>query len=188
MKTTKTILFAVMLVFTLFTACKKEDNSTTGPNATIIINTDEGASFEAIALDNKEKLSGASVVLGNGQLLNNSFYRQFTVGTNKGDLTFRFSFPSSMIGKAEANMYKEHTLYEYTLSLQETGNLTDVVAESYFSGSSTFFYDDNAEGKIILRGNYTYAGIKYSVFGEVDMIVTGKDNKNYTIKGVFWKK
>jgi hypothetical protein len=187
MKTIRINLLGVMLMIALFSACKKENNNI-NPNAALVISTDEGASFEAIASGNSEKLSGASVVLGNGQLLNNSFYRQFTVGTNKGDLAFRFSFPSSMIGKAEANMYKEHTLYEYTLSLQETGNLTDVVAESYFSGSSTFFYDDNAEGKIILRGNYTYAGIKYSVFGEVDMIVTGKDNKNYTIKGVFWKK
>lgn len=145
--------------------------------------------MEATTAGGTVKLTGTFVNLGNGQLLNRSFYRQFSFDTDKGSLNIRVSFPSSMVGNADPNLYKEHTLYEFPLSLQETGRMASTVAEAYFSDTNAaFFRSGNLKGKITLRQNHVYAGVTYGLFGEVDMDVTGKDQKAYKLKGIFWKK
>lgn len=178
------------LIFTavLFSACSKDDKTDETPLGKVfIIETEEGAFLEVTTSGKTEKISGSSVIPGNGQLMNQSFFRQFGISTTSGTLYLRFNFPSSMIGKVDENMFKEHGLTEYRLSLQESGSITGVAAEAYFP-SSQIFVDENSTGKVLLRKNHEVNKIIYSVFGEAEINVKGKDGQLYFIKGYFWKK
>lgn len=180
-------LMTLVFVAVLFTACSKDESNGEKPTPAYVINTEEGSSFKVTGGGKAETITGAYVTLGSGQLMNQSFYRQYQISTSQGSFYVRFSFPSSMIGKAEENMFKEHTLYEYTLPLQESGTIKSVVAEAYFS-SSSFFDDDNASGNVVLRNNYSVNGVNYSIFGEIDADIEGNDGIVYNVKGYFWKK
>ncbi len=180
-------LIALVLAAVLFTACSKDGGNREKPTPAYVINTEEGSSFKVTGGGKTETITGSYVTLGSGQLMNQSFYRQYQINTSVGSFYLRFSFPSGMIGKAEENMFKEHTLYEYTLSLQESGAIRSVVAEAYFS-SSSFFDGDNASGSVVLRNNYSVNGVNYSIFGEMDAAVKGTDGVMYNVKGYFWKK
>ena len=174
------ILFSIFL----FAACKKDD--TNEPiKGKITLNTEEGCSFEVSSAGKSETITGTSVILGSGQLLNQSFFRQFNISTSKGTLNLRLSFPSSMIGKVDANMYKYHDLYEYPLDLQNTGNLSSEVAEIF---SSSIFAEGNASGIVTLKQNESINGTNYAVYGEAEFSIRGKDNITNFVKGYFWKK
>lgn len=187
MKIFKTLMLGAISISVLFTSCKKDQVETEIPIVVEALKTDEGSRVTVTSTSGKETITGTFVTLGNGQLLNSSFYRQFNISTDKGSLNFRFSFPSSMIGKVDANMYKKHALYEFPLSLQESGSLSSVIAEGYFSSSSVF-NTNNIKGNVTLKQNHLYGTITYSLFAEFEATVIGKDNKTYSLSGVFWKK
>ncbi len=170
----------------LLSACKKDAPKEPIKNS-YIIDTDQGSKFEVSNAGKTETISGSFVNLGSGQLLNQAFFRQFSISTNDGTLNLRFSFPSSMIGKVEDNLYKNHLLYEYPLSLEATNNLKELIAEAFFSSSKTFS-TSNAKGKVDIKSNFSVNGTLFSVFGEVDFTVRGQDGQTYFVKGYFWKK
>ena len=176
------ILFSIFL----FTACKKDKNEEPVKNK-ITLNTEEGCSFEVSTAGKAENLSGTSVILGSGQLSNQSFYRQYNISTSNGTLNLRFSFPSSMIGKVDANLFKEHTFYEFPLKLEDSGYIEGVVPELFFS-SGSLFSQNNATGKVNIKSNESINETNYSIYGEVEFSLLGKDAKTYFVKGYFWKK
>lgn len=180
--------FSIILIsIFLLTACKKDDKNTT--KNTVEIFTEEGSSFKVTGKGTTEIITGDKIFLDQGQLLSQSFFRQFRLSTPAGQLTLRFSFPSKMITKVDENLYnRDHSLYSSRLALQNTGDLNEVAAEAYFNNLSTKFNDNNASGKIMMKNNHSINGSNYSLYGEVDMTVQGKDFSVYTIKGYFWKK
>lgn len=179
-------LAIILCSILLLSACKKDDPKEPIKNS-YIIDTEQGSKFEVSNAGKSETISGSFVNLGSGQLLNQAFFRQFRINTNDGTLDLRFSFPSSMIGKVEANLYKVHLLYEYPLSLEATNNLKELIVEAFFSNSNTFS-TNNAKGKVDIKSNFSVNGTLYSVFGEVDFTVRGQDDQTYFVKGYFWKK
>lgn len=179
-------LAIILCSFFLLSACTKDESNDSIKNK-YTINTNEGSKFEISNAGKTETISGSFVNLGNGQLLNQAFFRQFSISTNDGTLNLRLSFPSSMIGKVEENLYKKHNLYEYPLTLNETSKLKELVAEAYFSSSKSLS-SYNASGKVDIKSNFSVNGTIYSVFGEVDFNVRGQNGQIYFIKGYFWKK
>ena len=176
------ILFSIFLL----AACKKDKNEEPVKNK-LTLNTEEGCSFEVSSAGKTETISGTSVILGSGQLMNGSFYRLYSISTSNGTLYLRFSFPSKMVGKVEANLFKTHTLYEYLLSLNDSVYIDEVVSELSFSSGSSFS-DKNATGKVNMKTNESINGTNYSLFGETEFSVKGKDAQTYFVKGYFWKK
>lgn len=177
------ILFSIFLLV----SCKKDDKNIT--KNTVLITTEEGCNFKLTGNEKSETITGDKLFTDSGQLLEQSFFRQFRLGTSSGQLTLRFSFPSKMIGKVDENLYnRDHSLYASPLRLEDTGYLDAVAAEAYFSDLSPDFTDNNASGKITMKNNYSINGTNYSIYGEVDMTVQGKDYKPYFVKGYFWKK
>ncbi|HUH74382.1 MAG TPA: hypothetical protein VLZ75_08225 [Chitinophagales bacterium] len=180
--------FSIILIsIFLFVACKKDDKNNS--KNTVQILTDKGSEFKVTRNGTTETISGTSFFLDQGQLLEQSFFRQFRMGTSAGQLTVRFSFPSIMSGNVDENLYnRDHSLYASRLLLENTGSLNEVAAEAFFSNLSTKFNDNNASGKINMKKNHSINGSVYSIFGEVDMTVQGKDFSIYTVKGYFWNK
>lgn len=181
----------VLLLFIVLTGCTKDENVPTESDG-IVSNTvtgNEGTFIEIYQGDKKIRtVQGNSVIFGSGQLLNGAYFRQFNLSNDLSTLFLRFSLgrevknPDGLIYQS-----KGHDLREIALPLQETTNLSGVVAEMYMPNSTTF--SGNASGTVTLQKDKVMGnGNTYKTVGSFEVTFRDVTNARFTFKGLFWKK
>jgi hypothetical protein len=183
-------LALILSIFSLV-ACKKEDANpiTTTNNPTsdfAFVTSEQGSSFVVFLPDGSSQTLSGQTILGwdGGALLNGSFYRLLRIQVGSTYCYLRFSFPQGTDWENEVQ--QERSLLEFPFELQESANMSDVVAEWYAPSSNEWL--GNASGTVHVLLNQDISGETYDVVGSVEATFYSSLGNSYILNGHFWKK
>lgn len=181
----KIYLIYLSFFMALSVSCDKDDEDNSNAANYAFISGEQGNDLQMELPDGTIEPIGTDFFSGwnKGQLLNGNYFRQLRIGTEYGTMDFRISVPKDTAFQDVVE--RTHGL-EPRLLLQNTQNLSRVVAELWIGGSTLF--DEHATGTVRIEESVDLEDQNYAIVGEVDAIFYDQQNQAHKVTGHFWSK